>query len=232
MVEITALTILFIGLSFFFIGKNKVVSLCNSTASRPHSLVFYYGIFPAILATAPALIILSLWVAFDVLVFNQMLVGQFPSDLEIEGRQTVLILLAQIKNISNGIVVGQPDIWILESAEKLTSWQGISNVIISSLAAAISFLGGLYGVSLIKPEFRARNSVEVLLLAGLAICSVIAIITTIGIVFSVIFQSQLLFQFWIFPFVSSLFFQFVRLIVFLKYLFLFLIFLIFQQHQP
>ena len=189
MVEITALTILFIGLSFFFIGKNKVVSLCNSTVSRPHSLVFYYGSFPAILATAPALIILSLWVAFDVLVFNQMLVGQFPPDLEIEGRQTVLILLAQIKNISNGIVVGQPDIWILESAEKLTSWQGISNVIISSLAAAISFLGGLYGVSLIKPEFRARNSVEVLLLAGLAVCSVIAIITTIGIVFSVIFES-------------------------------------------
>ena len=189
MVEITALTILFIGLSFFFIGKNKVVSLCNSTASRPHSLVFYYGSLPAILATAPALIILSLWVAFDVLVFNQMLVGQFPPDLEIEGRQTVLILLAQIKNISNGIVVGQPDIWILESAEKLTSWQGISNVIISSLAAAISFLGGLYGVSLIKPEFRARNSVEVLLLAGLAVCSVIAIITTIGIVFSVIFES-------------------------------------------
>ena len=95
----------------------------------------------------------------------------------------------QIKNFSNGIVVGQPDIWILESAEKLTSWQGISNVIISSLAAAISFLGGLYGVSLIKPEFRARNSVEVLLLAGLAVCSVIAIITTIGIVFSVIFES-------------------------------------------
>ena len=189
MVEITALTILFIGLSFFFIGKNKVVSLCNSTASRPHSLVFYYGSFPAILATAPALIILSLWVAFDVLVFNQMLVGQFPPDLEIEGRQTVIILLAQIKNISNGIVVGQPDIWILESAEKLTSWQGISNVIISLVAGAISFLGGLYGVSLIKPEFRARNSVEVLLLAGLAACSVIAIITTIGIVFSVIFES-------------------------------------------
>ena len=189
MVEVIALTILIIGLSFYFFGKSRVVSLCNSTASRPHSLVFYYGSFPAILATAPALILLSLWVAFDVLVFNQMLVSQFPSDLEIEGRQTVLILLAQIKNISNGIVVGQPDIWILESAEKLTSWQGISNVIISLVAGAISFLGGLYGVSLIKPEFRARNSVEVLLLAGLAVCSVIAIITTIGIVFSVIFES-------------------------------------------
>ena len=189
MVEVIALTILIMGLSFYFFGKSRVVSLCNSTASRPHSLVFYYGSFPAILATAPALIFLSLWVAFDVLVFNQMLVSQFPSDLEIEGRQTVLILLAQIKNISNGIVVGQPEIWILELAEKLTSWQGISNVIISLVAAAISLLGGLYGVSLIKPEFRARNSVEVLLLAGLAVCSVIAIITTIGIVFSVIFES-------------------------------------------
>ena len=49
--------------------------------------------------------------------------------------------------------------------------------------------GGLYGINRIQPAFRARNAVEVLLLAGLGACSVIAIITTIGIVFSVIFES-------------------------------------------
>ena len=45
------------------------------------------------------------------------------------------------------------------------------------------------GLTVFNPAFRARNAVEVLLLAGLGVCSVIAIITTIGIVFSVIFES-------------------------------------------
>ena len=141
-VSIVALTVLTIGLSFFFYGKNRVVSLCNSTAN-PATLtsVFYYGSFPAILATAPALILLSLWVAFDGFLFNQMLIGQFPSELEIEGRQTVLILLAQIQNIADGVVVGQPDEWILVLAEKFTNWRSFSNILISFAAVGCSLVG-------------------------------------------------------------------------------------------
>ena len=189
MLTIIALTICTIGLAFFFIGKNKIFKLCNAAQIRPHSLSIYHGSFPAVLATAPALIVLSLWVGADDLVFNQMLIAQFPTSLEVEGRQTILILLAQIHNIAEGIVVGQPEAWILSSAEKLTAWRGLSDKIVSFVAVGLSLAGGVYGVSRIAPEFRARNAVEVLLLAGLGVCSVIAIITTIGIVFSVIFES-------------------------------------------
>ena len=118
MLTIIALTICTIGLAFFFIGKNKIFKLCNAAQIRPHSLSIYHGSFPAVLATAPALIVLSLWVGADDLVFNQMLIAQFPTSLEVEGRQTILILLAQIHNIAEGIVVGQPEAWILSSAEK------------------------------------------------------------------------------------------------------------------
>ena len=189
MLTIIALTICTIGLAFFFIGKNKIFKLCNAAQIRPHSLSIYHGSFPAVLATAPALIVLSLWVGADDLVFNQMLIAQFPTSLEVEGRQTILILLAQIHNIAEGIVVGQPEAWILSSAEKLTAWRGLSDRMVSFVAVGLSLAGGVYGVSRIAPEFRARNAVEVLLLAGLGVCSVIAIITTIGIVFSVIFES-------------------------------------------
>ena len=188
-VSIVALTVLTIGLVFFFYGKGRVVSLCSSTKIRPHSLPIYHGSFPAILATAPALILMSLWVAADGFVFNQMLIAQFPSELEIEGRQTILILLAQIQNIADGVVVGQPDEWILVLAEKFTNWRSFSDILISFAAVGCSLVGGLYGINRIHPAFRARNAVEVLLLAGLGACSVIAIITTIGIVFSVIFES-------------------------------------------
>ena len=95
-VSIVALTVLTIGLAFFFYGKGRVVSLCSSTQIRPHSLPIYHGSFPAILATAPALILMSLWVIADGFVLNQMLIEQFPLELKIEGRQTILILLAPV----------------------------------------------------------------------------------------------------------------------------------------
>ena len=189
MLTIISLTILTIGLAFFFFGKNRIFSLCRAAQTRPHSLPVYHGSFPAILATAPALIILSLWLASDDLVFNQMLIARFPADLQIEGRQTILILLAQIQNIADGIIVGQPDAWIIQLADKLTAWRGLSDSIVSFVAVGLSLAGGLFGTSRIAPDFRARNAVETLLLAGLGVCSVIAIITTIGIVFSVIFES-------------------------------------------
>lgn len=189
MVSIVALTLLIISLAFFFIGKGKATRLGKSEQIRSHSLPIYHGSFPAILATAPALILISLWVAAEGFVFNQMLIAQFPSELKIEGRQTILILLAQIQNIADGIVVGKPDEWILVLAEKLANWRDLSENFISFLAVGCSLAGGLYGTKRVQPSFRARNAVEVLLLAGLGACSVVAIITTIGIVFSVIFES-------------------------------------------
>lgn len=189
MVSIVALTLLTISLAFFFIGKGKATRLCKSEQIRSHSLPIYHGSFPAILATAPALILISLWVAAEGFVFNQMLIAQFPSELKIEGRQTILILLAQIQNIADGIVVGKPDEWILVLAEKLANWRDLSENFISFLAVGCSLAGGLYGTKRVQPSFRARNAVEVLLLAGLGACSAVAIITTIGIVFSVIFES-------------------------------------------
>ena len=188
-VSIVALTLLTIGLAFFFIGKGKATRLGKSEQIRSHSLPIYHGSFPAILATAPALILISLWVAAEGFVFNQMLIAQFPSELKIEGRQTILILLAQIQNIADGIIVGKPDEWILVLAEKLANWRSLSENFISFLAVGCSLAGGLYGTKRVQPSFRARNAVEVLLLAGLGACSVVAIITTIGIVFSVIFES-------------------------------------------
>ena len=38
-------------------------------------------------------------------------------------------------------------------------------------------------------EFRARNNVEYLIITGLFLCSVIAILTTVGIVASLMFES-------------------------------------------
>ena len=63
-VSIVALTMLTIGLSFFFIGKGKVVSLCNSTKSGHTHLYFIMAVF-LLFGDCTCSDNMSLWVAFD-----------------------------------------------------------------------------------------------------------------------------------------------------------------------
>ena len=183
------MAILVSGLAFFVMGRRRILAQCQLANARPHSLYVYHGTFPAILATVPALMFAGLWITGDDIVFNQMLVSRFPDDLDIDGRQTILILLTQIQNIAGGITAGQPDAWIIALSEKLSAWRIVSDQMVSVLALLLSLAGGAFGLSRIAPDFRARNAVERLMLIGLGVCSLIAIITTIGIVFSVVFES-------------------------------------------
>ena len=59
-----------------------------------------------------------------------------------------------------------------------------------SLALGIGYLG----FKNIHQEFRSRNSVEKIIISLLGLSSIIAILTTIGIVFSVIFESYVFLQ--------------------------------------
>merc|ERR1711991_132427 len=156
---------------------------------KPHSLNIYHGLFPAILSIVPPLILLSLWITCDDVIFDQMLKNRLPNNLIIEGKQTFLILLASINNIADGIIVGEPERWMMDLAQKLIIWRGHSDNLISIITIICSFAFGLYALSFVKIDFRARNAVEKLIMIGLIICSLIAIITTIGIIFSVIFES-------------------------------------------
>ncbi len=156
---------------------------------KPHSLNIYHGLFPAILSIVPPLILLSLWITCDDVIFDQMLKNRLPNNLIIEGKQTFLILLAGINNIADGIIVGEPERWMTDLAQKLIIWRGHSDNLISIITIICSFAFGLYALSFVKIDFRARNAVEKLIMIGLIICSLIAIITTIGIIFSVIFES-------------------------------------------
>jgi phosphate transport system permease protein len=78
---------------------------------------------------------------------------------------------------------------MMDLAQKLIIWRGHSDNLISIITIICSFAFGFYALSFVKIDFRARNAVEKLIMIGLIICSLIAIITTIGIIFSVIFES-------------------------------------------
>ena len=62
------------------------------------------------------------------------------------------------------------------------------------IALAAGLAGSAYAFLRIAPDFRARNMVEKIVMAFLVMCSAIAILTTVGIVLSVLFEAILFFS--------------------------------------
>ncbi|MCA1944356.1 MAG: phosphate ABC transporter permease subunit PstC [Desulfovibrio sp.] len=61
--------------------------------------------------------------------------------------------------------------------------------------AVVAVLGLLYAISRITPEFRAIHAVEKTIMRVLLVCSCISVLTTIGIVLSIVFETIQFFKF-------------------------------------
>jgi phosphate transport system permease protein len=120
---------------------------------------------------------------------DMVLLGSLPD--EVVGREdfSSSVALAQIYNLADGISVGQVEEWVSNAAAQFLTWKSQSNVVMAIIAIGASLGGSGFALSRIQLDFRARNAVERIIYLSLIVCSIVAIITTIGIVFSVIFES-------------------------------------------
>jgi phosphate transport system permease protein len=75
---------------------------------------------------------------------------------------------------------------LVEPYRTALSHYGIAGAV---LALVLAFAGGAYAFTRVRPDFRARTRVERLVMATLLIASLIAIITTLGIVASLLWES-------------------------------------------
>lgn len=94
-----------------------------------------------------------------------------------------------------GVVLGSPPpAYAINAAIDLVKFRGWSRLILAGIAG-LSSLGGLaYAATSIRPRLRARNLVEKVMLWLLIAASMVAILTTLGILFSVLFETIHFFQ--------------------------------------
>ena len=123
------------------------------------------------------------------MLFSFLIIDYIPDNIKIEPDYNKTIILAQIQNLIDGINFGNPSDWIILASEKMQEWFKISNISNYCFSILVAIIGGYLGFKNIDQDFRSRNSVEKIVIFLLALSSVIAILTTIGIIFSVIFES-------------------------------------------
>jgi phosphate transport system permease protein len=180
------------------LGRARAIRVAGGPAGikRLHSLPAYSGLYVAIWAGLPALVVLLVWIGLQDRIITALLVHGLPEALTqglSDGR--LGLLLNDIKNIATGgITSGEVTPAVQAAAARYHRWQDIAAGAQWVLVLAAALAGLSIAWRRLAPHFHARNRVESALLGIMLLFASIAILTTLGIVLSVLFESILFFQ--------------------------------------
>ena len=179
---IFALIILF-GLSSYYFGRSEARKLITANKIKLNAIPSYYGYYLGIWCGLPALIILSLWSLFEPTIIKMVILSNFSN---VESKD---LFYEQTLSFFNGNFTGELTNNIKIASEKYSSLNAIAyNSKIALLASAVIFSTS-YAYKKVKSNNRARDDVELILKGLLFVSSLVAILTTIGIIVSLLFES-------------------------------------------
>ncbi|GAB5488593.1 MAG: phosphate ABC transporter permease subunit PstC [Parasphingorhabdus sp.] len=193
----TALLVLVLGLGgvAWFFGRIKASGfVTGGTRGEVHSLPSYHGWYVALWAAIPAAVFLLVWnIVSPALITDAALTSpaaqQLPTDSFTRGS-----ILAEARSIASG---NQEKAFNPLSQAMVEPYRtAITYYQTLGMAAAILlvFACGAFAWLKVKPNLRARTKVERVTMIALLLASLIAIITTIGIFVSLIFESARFFS--------------------------------------
>ena len=197
--QVSTLLVVVLCLAFisFFFGRKKAYAVASSKGgvSELHSLPGHYGYMVALWCAIPALALTFFWVIFDGPVINSLIDSKLPAAIQEADPQSRELYLNEVNNlIKTGKLASSASEDKRQIGEQLLGYQSTSRVLLFLLALAATVAGLWYAYGKIDANTAARHIVEKVVRVILVGCASIAILTTIGIVFSVLFESLRFFQ--------------------------------------
>jgi phosphate transport system permease protein len=182
--------ILILGLSTFFLGRFRALKVAAAHGGIPqlHSLPNHYGMLTGLAALLPALLIYGLWVSIETSVIDSRVIHELPLELTAD-KGTASLVLNDIKNVLAGNVTVSKDPEILRAADRYAQIRHNCRTIVTTAVLLLMFFLSTIAYRSISTTLRARNIVEGIVKLILIFCSGVAILTTLGIVLSVLFEA-------------------------------------------
>ena len=186
----------------FWVGRSRAHALAR--VGRPgsegrvelHSLPQHYGQYVLIWAALPPLAILMLWVLTSGTLADRWATAQLETSGLLESDASV-VAHEVLRDVRSGLAVVEGPAASPVHVFAATAIARAENVLGASLLglfAAAAAGGLLYGRARITMALRARNRVEHVLQIALMASSLVAILTTVGIVVSLLFEALRFFQ--------------------------------------
>ncbi len=172
------------------VGRKRALAGAGGQISGLHSLPSYYGSYVALWCALPALLVIGLWLGLQSGIVDSLLISGLPASVQALSEGQLNLLLSDIRNLAAGDITSKtPDPMVLAAAERYNDLRSTGFAAMVVVGLALGIAGFFIGWRAINPSFRARPRVERIVHWLLIIASAIAILTTIGIVLSLLFES-------------------------------------------
>lgn len=177
------------------IGRHRAIGAGDGNLSSLHSLPNYHGLYVAMWCGIPSILLVTLWIILEPGIVASLVVSELPNSLQNQSPAGLNLLMNDIRNIATGnIASSDSDPTIRAAAARYSNLLEISAAAKMVICICLGIAGLTFGRRYIQVDFRARNMVERVTMIVLVIASTIAILTTIGIVLSLLFESFRFFE--------------------------------------
>ena len=184
--------LLLIGLAAitYFLGRRRAVSSVEGREYLLHSRPSYHGAFVAAWVGIPSILLVLVWLLLQGPVIENLLMASLPvGTTDGMSKGQLDLLLSEIKSVAAGNIFGEPTLVVQEAAERYLRWQAIARWAMVGAAVSLALFGLILAARRINPSFRARHGAERILSGLMIACSLIAILTTLGIVLSLLIEA-------------------------------------------
>lgn len=216
------LSLLCLAVITFLYGYFRALSKARASETRFHSRPVYHGAFLMIATVLPAVLFVLVWSTVSPTVIGWGVADTLPAEVQAQTDAQRSLVMTTVDNLARGmmqldaeeyqglvsgsldpsalflrkgILLGsgvQP--YMVDTAAAMNEYRAVSKTLLTIFVAAIAAAGFLYARRRIAPRIRARNAVEKVMVLGLISASTVAILTTAGILFSVLFETIHFFQ--------------------------------------
>lgn len=181
----------------FYLGRkrSKVLGKREGGSTALHSLPKHYGYLAAAWTALPGLFVLALWLGFESKIVYHVVSADFPPAVQALNSDELGLYYNEVLAYARGTVEGtQVDATQRLAAERLTAVSQLLGHAKAAMVFAVAVLGCALIIRRFNTAFRARNHIENIFTGLLFACSFLAVLTTLGIVLSVLFEASRFFQ--------------------------------------
>jgi len=215
------LILLALAVAGYVAGQRRAVSSAQGDIRILHSLPSYYGSITALSVVIPASVVLILWLLGEGFLIQSAALSHIqPAD--VPGGSSLNLMMADVTRLANGLAVlegtgvdtramdpaalktalgnaqvamgNDPTVPMIAAAKAMRGSMALSRAGLTGVALLLAVGGFVWSYRRINPEFRARNATERVAMSLLFGASLIAVLTTVGIVLSMLSQTIHFFQ--------------------------------------
>ncbi len=189
-IAVLFLSLVLISIAAYWLGRRYSIQQADGDRRKLHSMPRYYGYYVALWTGLPAIMLLLLWQFMDQSMIASMVAASLPESIRALPKAELHLYLNDVVNLAMGnIVSADADAAMQAAADHFRHLQSISNIALLAGLVGLVIAGGALAIRQVNPDFRSRPKVETLVRWMLVISASIAILTTVGIVLSVLFES-------------------------------------------